>query len=295
MRAVLLSVSCEWRRGDLPAAASTSSAAAGKKLFPLIDRTCKLMDAIFRVDGNASPPARMPPAPGIPGCSTAPRRPRWWCGRRADRDAGADAHRARHHRPDATGAGGAADAGEEVLREGRKIQLCAVRLFADGALAVGATVLKIKSQANELPPEDASRRSSYPAPINRASSTPTSPRALSSQACRCAPRAAISACPDPARSGTARPAVVKSPVSQAMRAVVAADFCNGTSAVLDFRPMDLSQRRPHRQHGAAAGRRIDLLDAKSWIGRTARALRSRLADDSGYFGRAIQSLVIEKR
>ncbi len=41
----------------------------------------------------------------------------------------------------------------EVLREGRKIQLCAVRLLADGVLTVGATVLKIKSQADELPPE----------------------------------------------------------------------------------------------------------------------------------------------
>src|SRR6476646_8516666 len=34
----------------------------------------------------------------------------------------------------------------EVLRAGRKIQLCAVRLLADGAVAVGATVLKIKTQ-----------------------------------------------------------------------------------------------------------------------------------------------------
>ena len=41
----------------------------------------------------------------------------------------------------------------EVLREGRKIQLCAIRLLAGGVVVVGATVLKIKVQANELPPE----------------------------------------------------------------------------------------------------------------------------------------------
>ena len=41
----------------------------------------------------------------------------------------------------------------EILREGRKIQLCAVRLRADGVIVVGATVLKIKVQENELPPE----------------------------------------------------------------------------------------------------------------------------------------------
>src|ERR1043166_5350559 len=48
----------------------------------------------------------------------------------------------------------------EVLREGRKIQLCAVRLLADGKLTVGATVLKIRRQAQRpagdppAPPRD---------------------------------------------------------------------------------------------------------------------------------------------
>jgi hypothetical protein len=41
----------------------------------------------------------------------------------------------------------------EVLREGRKIQLCAVRLSANGVVVVAATVLKIKVQTTELPPE----------------------------------------------------------------------------------------------------------------------------------------------
>src|ERR1700675_4905173 len=41
----------------------------------------------------------------------------------------------------------------EVLREGRKIQLCAVRLMADAVVVVGATVLKTRTQALELPAE----------------------------------------------------------------------------------------------------------------------------------------------
>src|ERR1700704_83511 len=41
----------------------------------------------------------------------------------------------------------------EVLREGRKIQLCGVRLSAKGVVVVSATVLKIKVQAKDLPPE----------------------------------------------------------------------------------------------------------------------------------------------
>src|SRR6201997_2615998 len=39
----------------------------------------------------------------------------------------------------------------EVLREGRKIQLCAVRLRADGVLTVSATVLRVKLTAETLP------------------------------------------------------------------------------------------------------------------------------------------------
>src|SRR3984893_3703010 len=40
-----------------------------------------------------------------------------------------------------------------VLREGRKIQLCAVRLRAGDAVVVGATVLKIRAQTEEVPPD----------------------------------------------------------------------------------------------------------------------------------------------
>src|SRR6202165_5378293 len=52
----------------------------------------------------------------------------------------------------------------EVLREGRKIQLCAVRLFADGVLTVGATILKVRAQALALPPEAAELPVELPGP-----------------------------------------------------------------------------------------------------------------------------------
>src|SRR6266404_7748169 len=41
----------------------------------------------------------------------------------------------------------------EILREGRKIQLCAIKLIADGVAVFGASVLKIKAQSEALPPE----------------------------------------------------------------------------------------------------------------------------------------------
>src|SRR3954451_20023579 len=52
----------------------------------------------------------------------------------------------------------------EVLREGRKIQLCAVRLLANDVVVVRATVLKIRSQALTLPPEVADAPVTLPGP-----------------------------------------------------------------------------------------------------------------------------------
>ena len=93
-----------------------------------------------------------------------------------------------------------------------------------------------------------------------------------------------------------RPLVEGFAISQAMRAVVASDFCNGTSAVLDFRQWtfinaDLTVSMSRQPVGEWI-----LLDAESWIGRDGAGLAmARLADVKGYFGRTIQSLVIEKR
>jgi hypothetical protein len=85
-------------------------------------------------------------------------------------------------------------------------------------------------------------------------------------------------------------------VSQAMRAVVAADFSNGTASTLDFHAWtyinaDLTVSFARQPVGEWI-----LLDGESWIGPDGAGLAmSRLADRQGYFGRAVQSLVIEKR
>jgi Acyl-CoA thioesterase C-terminal domain/Acyl-CoA thioesterase N-terminal domain len=186
----------------------------------------------------------------------------------------------------------------EILREGRKIQLSAVRLLADGLIVVAATVLKIKTQALALPPEIADLPIELPGPdqsmvepANFASSPFT--RCISMRAAR-------------GRFGMIGPAaiwfrvdqplVAGSAVSQAMRAVVAADFSNGTSPAVDFREWtfinaDLTVSFARQPVGEWI-----LLDGESWIGPDGAGLAmSRLADAYGYFGRAVQSLVIEKR
>ena len=125
----------------------------------------------------------------------------------------------------------------EVLREGRKIQLCAVRLLAKGVVVVGATVLKIKVQANELPPEAVIEPVELPGPdqsrIERVdfSSSPF----VTGMSLRAARGHFGVPGPGAIWYRVDRPIVEGAPVSQAMRAMAAADFCNGTSAVLDFR------------------------------------------------------------
>jgi Thioesterase-like superfamily len=52
----------------------------------------------------------------------------------------------------------------EVLRMGRKIQLCAVRLLADGVVVVAASVLKVRRQAQPLPSDIAELPVMLPGP-----------------------------------------------------------------------------------------------------------------------------------
>ncbi|MBR0778294.1 thioesterase family protein [Bradyrhizobium diazoefficiens] len=185
-----------------------------------------------------------------------------------------------------------------VLREGRKIQLCEVKLLAEGVQVVGATVLKIRQQALALPDDVKELPVTLPSPedsLVEDGHAATSPfvRMVSMRAAR-------------GRFGQAgagaiwfrvdHPLIAGEAVSQAMRAVVASDFSNGSASTLDFRAWtfinaDLTVSLSRQPVGDWI-----LLDGESWIGPDGAGLAmSRLADRQGYFGRAVQSLVIEKR
>jgi hypothetical protein len=186
----------------------------------------------------------------------------------------------------------------EVLREGRKIQLCAVRLLADDVVVVTATVLKIKTQAQALPPDIADRPAEFPGP-DQSQPEPAdfsaSPfvRGMSLRAAR--GRFGVPG-PGAIWYRVAWPLIEGFAVSQAMRAVIAADFCNATAPSLDFRQWtfinaDLTVSMAREPVGEWI-----LLDGCSSIGPDGAGLAmARLADERGTFGRAVQSLVIEKR
>jgi acyl-Coa thioesterase superfamily protein/acyl-CoA thioesterase superfamily protein len=257
------------------------------------------MDAIFRVDGNrvtTSPHAAGPWDPGMQHGS-APASLVVWAAERIATPVPMQVARVTIDlmRPVPVAP---LTLETEVLREGRKIQLCAVRLLADGVLTVGATVLKIKSQANQLPPEASVPALELPGPdqsrIEDAefSSSPF----LTGMSLRAARGSFGVPGPGAIWYRADRPLVEGFAISQTMRAVVAADFCNGTSAVLDFRQWtflnaDLTVSMARQPVGEWI-----LLDAESWIGPDGAGLAmAKLADVNGYFGRVVQSLVIERR
>ena len=186
----------------------------------------------------------------------------------------------------------------EVLREGRKIQLCGVRLLADGVVVVSASVLKIKQQTAELPPDIAARPVDLPGPDQ---SMVEPGNLASSPFVKCISMRAARGRFGQMGPGAIwfrvdRPLIEGAAVSQAMRAVVASDFSNGTSPALDFRDWtfinaDLTVSLAREPVGDWV-----LLDGETWIGPDGAGLAmSRLADQRGYFGRAVQSLVIERR
>jgi hypothetical protein len=186
----------------------------------------------------------------------------------------------------------------QILREGRKIQLIGVQLLADGVEVVRANVLRIRAQEVELPPEAASKPVTLPLPQH--SGAPTQTHAhnpfLSGLSMQEAKGGFMRRGPAAVWFRANRPIIEGVETTPLMRAAITSDFCNGVSSVLDFTKhtfinADLTislSRMP-------VGEWI-LLDAESWMGENGAGIAfGALADTHGYFGRAVQSLVIEPR
>lgn len=189
----------------------------------------------------------------------------------------------------------------EVVREGRKIQLCAVSLLAGGKEVARASALKIRSadipdlngiaEAMVLLPS-VSQSSPIDEGIHRSSGFISGLDVLNAKggfdllgaggpaACWFRP---------------VRPIIAGEATSPLMRAALTADFSNGVSSVLGrdwtFLNGDLSINLMRMPVGDWV-----LLDAETWVDETGIGMAAgRLADERGYFGRCVQSLVIEKR
>jgi hypothetical protein len=187
----------------------------------------------------------------------------------------------------------------EILREGKKIQLVAVRLLADGKEVVRATALRIRREERVLPnPASTPPHDMRPPEMLRDPMTAGMDRTpfLSAISMRIARGSFQLPGPAAVWYRAIRPIIEGAPISPLMRAAIAADFCNGTSSVLDFRQWtfingDLTLSLAREPVGEWI-----LLDAETWAGPDSIGIAAaRLADRDGYFGRAVQSVLFEKR
>lgn len=187
----------------------------------------------------------------------------------------------------------------EVLREGRKIQVVTVTLSADGAAVVRARVLKVRALEVDLPPTAALPHVTLPPPPASDFKNPL-PNASSPFVSGISMHMVKGAFRKPGPAAvwcrSDRPIIEGVAITPVMRAAVAADFCNGVSSVLDFNDWtfingDLTISLARQPVGEWI-----LLDAESWIGPEGAGIAfGKLGDAQGYFGRAIQSLIIDPR
>ncbi len=186
----------------------------------------------------------------------------------------------------------------EVLREGRKIQLVGIRLLSNGTLVTTATVLKVRIEEQPLPPEIEDAPLSVPLPDAPGLSEPKdhSSPFVTGMTIRAVRGGFLTLGPGAIWYRANRAIVEGQPMSQAMRAVIASDFSNGSSSVLSFKEWTfLNADLTVSMARLPVGDWI-LLDSETWIGPDGAGLAaSKLADRQGYFGRAVQSLVIERR
>jgi Thioesterase-like superfamily len=186
----------------------------------------------------------------------------------------------------------------EVLREGRKIQLVGIRLFSNGTLVTNATVLKMRIEPQTLPAGIKDAPVTVPLPDAPGLTEPNdhSSAFVTGVSIRVVHGGFRKLGPGAIWYRANRAIVEGQPISQAMRAVIASDFSNGSSSVLNFKDWmfmnaDLTVSLARQPVGEWV-----LLDSETWIGPDGAGLAaSKLADVNGYFGRAVQSLVIERR
>lgn len=190
---------------------------------------------------------------------------------------------------------------QEVVREGRKIQLCAVSLFTGEKECARASVLKIRT--GDIPDLDGMTdpKVDVPSPAQSKPITETVRRSsgfisgLELRNARGEFGLVSGRGPAACWFRSVRPIIVGEVNSPLMRAVMTADFSNGVSSVLGegwtFLNGDLSINLARMPVGAWI-----LLDAETWVDPAGIGMAAgRLADERGHFGRCAQSLVIEKR
>lgn len=187
----------------------------------------------------------------------------------------------------------------EVVRDGRKIQLVSVRMMAQGTEIVRASVLKLRRGPAAL--ADAAAEDPLDRPLPDLSNPAQDAQGMAQgfnrhMTLRVVKGGWFATGPASVWFRANTPIVAGHALSQPMRAVIAADYCNATSPLTGFREWtfvnaDLTVSLARDPVGEWV-----LLDGQTYAGPDGGAIAfARLADTQGYFGRAVQTVVLERR
>jgi hypothetical protein len=182
-----------------------------------------------------------------------------------------------------------------TLREGRKIQLVEIRLLDDGKEVVRGNVLKLRTAQTPLPRGPILPPVGAPPPAG----IPADPDfnfgfAAGFELRRLTTRGKLG--PALVWFRQHAPIVEGAPLTPAMRAAAVGDYSNGIATELPwdewtFINADLTVSLAREPEGEWI-----LSDAECWVGGDGTGLAmTRLADERGTFGRAVQSLLLERR
>jgi hypothetical protein len=187
----------------------------------------------------------------------------------------------------------------DVQREGRKIQVLNVTLSHEGVICVRATALRVRHAEMELPEHIIDEQVTLPGPEQGRDSKirfSTHEQFAAGVTLRSVRGEFGELGPGALWFRAHRQIIEGEAITPLMRAAMTGDFCNGVSSVLDFNEWtfinaDLTISLARMPVGEWI-----LLDAQTWLGDHGAGLAfAKLGDERGYFGRAIQSLVIERR
>jgi hypothetical protein len=186
-----------------------------------------------------------------------------------------------------------------IVRAGKKIQLATIDLLSNDGEVVRASVLRVR-QSEVQSSEDVGRLPLDWPPPEASCDIPPEHRV------RCRFLEGISAKlasgPERIRGPTAmwfranQPIIDGTPISAAMRAAIAADFCNGVSSPLDMQQWSFVNGDTTLHLARLPVGEWILVNAATILGGGGGGIASATpADRGGYFGRASQSLIIERR
>jgi hypothetical protein len=187
----------------------------------------------------------------------------------------------------------------EIVRQGRKILLVAMSLSARNVEVVRASALKVLVADPLLPENLYESRLDVPGPdccreLN-ADERIKSPF-LAGVSARIAVERRRRSGPGAIWFRANQPIIEGELIGPAMRAAIAADFCNGVSSVLDPKEWSFINGDVTLNLARLPVGEWILVNAETAPGRDGVGVASaRLADATGYFGRAAQSLIVERR